>query len=56
MFDRSEKCINVECRNSRSFMRLGSNAINSSFKLARIRVAGYGTDTVVMVLFGVVTV
>ena len=54
MFDRSVTYINVECRNSRSFMRLDSNAINSSVVLTRIRVAGYGNDMVAMVLFGVV--
>ena len=50
MFDRSESYINVECRSSRSFVRLDSNAINSSFVLGRIRVAGYGTDMVVRVV------
>ena len=54
MFDRSVRYVNMECGNSRLFMRLDSNAINSSVVLARIRVAGYGNDMVVMVLFGVV--
>jgi len=55
MFDRSVRHIKVECRTSRSFLRLDSNAINSPVVLARIRVAGYWVDMVVMVLFGVVT-
>ena len=54
MFDRSVRYVNMECGNSLLFMRLDSNAINSSVVLVRIRVAGYGNDMVVMVLFGVV--
>ena len=55
VFDRSVRHINVECRNSRSFMRLHSHTINISVVLARILIAVYGIDMVVMVLFGVVT-